>query len=100
MSQEEQDAALGKLMREKMEAQKQFTLLLLEIKRQAAVIESVGRTLGSIGMPEAEQQGTVLLEEAIAAGGLSKIKSDLEKFTSLRPRVLELTAKAKELGFE
>jgi hypothetical protein len=100
MSQEEVDAAIGKLVREKTQAQTQFTALMLEIRRHAELISQAGGALSNAGIPDSEKVGIQALDKAIEAGGLDKLKADTDKMLALRKRVLELQAAAKEMGLE
>lgn len=102
MSQDEVDAAVGRLAREKTEAQKQYTALILDINRLANNIQKAGGLIASgvTSSPEVLKDGIKLLDEAIAAGGLDKLKSDLDKAIPLRLRIIELQTAAKDMGLE
>lgn len=102
MSEDELDNAVGKLARKKALAQKQYTALILDVNQLANEIQKAGGLIASgvTSSPEVLKDGLKLLDEAIAAGGLDKLKSDLDKAIPLKALVLELQAKAKELGIE
>lgn len=95
------DAATGRLAREKTEAQKQYTALILDINRSAIDIQRATGliTTGVTSSPEVLKDGIKLLDEVIAAGGLDKLKADLDRAVPLRKRVIELQPAAREWGW-
>lgn len=106
MSTEEQEAAIGRLARERSEAKKQFTLLLHELQGHAERLGNIGNILkgavmqGAVMQSQMDQSVSRLLDEAISQGGLEAIRSRFVQFTNLRAKIDDLEIKARAVGLD
>lgn len=98
MSDEEQDALIGRLFRERSKAQRQSALLLSEISATSILMGNISGMIGG-KTPDVEM---VLsrIEEISTRGGLEGLRDRINERKSLDARVAEISKTLKDAGVE
>jgi hypothetical protein len=104
MSNDEQDAAILRLVKARGEAKRQKALLETELRAAGTSLYNIGSGLRSIGFSTSVQEtpGAILQRVAIAPDicGLEQVKAMLEELKELNENIKQLNAAAVAQGIE
>lgn len=99
MSDEEMAATLGRLMLERSAARKRLALLREEIVRDGKLMFEISGPLNLAGLtPDVARSSIAKLDQLAAAGGLSRLKANLEAFNSTMTRLNDLDETIDQAG--
>jgi hypothetical protein len=98
MSEEQQQAIIGRLVIERTKAQQQSTLLWSEIKSTSILL---GNLTGNFGVQNPSMDFALSkIDEILNRGGLEKLRDQVTERKALDARVAEISATLKGAGAE
>lgn len=100
MSNEEQQAMIGRLVMERAEANRKRALLDQELKRYPGKLNSLAADLSRTDSHERMAQAINTLDGLIAAGGLDRLKEIVGEYRTLTQQVTDLSQTLRNAGAE
>ena len=102
MSSEEQDAAIGRLIRERTDANKERALVQNEISKLSTKVDNLWGGLRCAFRDDPMRLGGCLeiVDAMIAAGGLDRLKALLSEQAQLSQRISGISETLKKAGAE
>jgi hypothetical protein len=104
MSNDEQDAAILRLVKDRGEAKKQKALLELELRAAGTSLYSIGTELRSVGFNTSVQGSPGAIFQRVASApeicGLERVKAMLAELKELDDNLKTLSTAAAALGIE
>jgi hypothetical protein len=101
MSEDDQNAAIGRMMKERAEARREIALLSEDIRNKARLLQEAANYLsrGAAGVTDMAT-GLSLLDRLNLANGMARYRASIEECRALLERVDEITASLRNAGVE